>query len=58
MVLRAGRARRIPFFVRLFTFTELRDWLLAAGVASVDWYSEDGTPFTTTNRRLIVVAHR
>jgi hypothetical protein len=55
MVLRAGRARRIPFFVCLFTFTELRDWLLAAGV---DWYSEDGTPFTTTNRRLIVVAHR
>lgn len=58
MVLRAGRVRRIPFFVRLFTFTELRDWLLAAGFASVDGHSEDGTPFTTTSRRLVAVAHR
>jgi SAM-dependent methyltransferase len=58
IVMRAGRVRRIPFFVRLFAFTELRDWLLAAGFASVEGYGEDGTPFTTTSRRLIVVAHR
>jgi len=46
IVLRDGHMRRIPFFVRLFTFTELRDWLFAAGFASVDGYGEDGTPFS------------
>jgi SAM-dependent methyltransferase len=58
IVLRAGRVRRIPFFVRVFTFTELRDWLLAAGFTSVDGYGENGTSLSTASQRLIVVAHR
>lgn len=58
IVLRAGRVRRIPFFVRLFTFTELRDWLLTAGFASADGYGEDATPFSVTSRRMIVTAQR
>ncbi|MGZ4619475.1 MAG: class I SAM-dependent methyltransferase [Frankiaceae bacterium] len=58
IVLRAGRVRRIPFFVRLFTFTELRDWLLAAGFASIAAYSEDATPLAMTNRRMVVTAQR
>jgi hypothetical protein len=41
-MVRGGRVRRIPFFVRMFTFTELRDWLLAAGFTSVQDYGEDG----------------
>jgi SAM-dependent methyltransferase len=58
IVLRAGRLRRIPFFVRLFTFTELRDWLLTAGFGTVDGYGDDGMPFSMTSRRMIVTAQR
>jgi SAM-dependent methyltransferase len=58
IVVRAGRVRRIPFFARLFTFTELRDWLLAAGFARVDGYGEDATPFSTTSARMVVTARR
>jgi hypothetical protein len=57
-VLRGGRVRRIPFFVRLFTFTELRDWLLAAGLINVEGYGEDGTPLSMASRRLIATAQR
>jgi SAM-dependent methyltransferase len=58
IVLRSGRIRRISFFVRLFTFTELRDWLLAAGFTSIDGYGEDATPLSTASRRMIVTAQR
>ena len=58
IVLRAGRTRRIPFYVRLFTYTELRDWLLAAGFARTDGYGEDGAALSPTSRRLIVTAER
>lgn len=57
-VVRGGSIRRAEFFVRLFAFTELRDWLLAAGFRRVDGYGEDGTPLSRTSRRMIVVAHR
>ena len=42
-VVRDGRVRRVPYFVRMFTFTELRDWLLDAGFTSVRGYGEDAT---------------
>lgn len=58
VVLRAGGVRRIPFFTRLFTFTELRDWLLAAGFANVNGYGQDGAAFSLTSRRMIVTAQR
>ncbi|MCE7011804.1 class I SAM-dependent methyltransferase [Kibdelosporangium philippinense] len=57
-VIRAGRTRQVPFSVRLFTFTELRDWLLDAGFTNVAGYGEDGTPLAPENRRMIVVAQR
>lgn len=57
-VVRDGRVRRIPFFVRMFTFTELRDWLLAAGFTGVQGYGEDGSPLTLDSRRMITVARR
>jgi hypothetical protein len=41
---------------RLFTFTELRDWLLAAGFTDVDGYGDDATPLSPPSRRLIVTA--
>lgn len=57
-VVRAGKARRVPFFVRVFGFTELRDWLLQAGFAAVDGFGEDGNPLLPPHRRMIAVARR
>ena len=57
-VIRDNRVRRIPFFVRLFPFTELRDWLLDAGFNSVTGYGEDGNPLVAESQRMIVVAQR
>jgi SAM-dependent methyltransferase len=57
-VVRDGRTRRIPFFVRLFTYTELRDWLLTAGFTQIEGYGQDGAPLSPASRRLVVVGHR
>ena len=58
MIVRGGRVRRVPFFVRLFGFTELRDGLLGAGFTTVDGYDQDGAPLSAASRRLLVVAQR
>jgi SAM-dependent methyltransferase len=58
IIVRDGRVRRVPFFTRLFSFTELRDWLLQAGFATVDAYGEDGAPLSPASRRLLAVARR
>lgn len=58
LVLRGGRTRRVRFFVRLFTFTELRDWLTAAGFTAVNGYGDDAGPLIPASRRLIVTAKR
>lgn len=57
-IVRDGKVRRVPFTVRMFTFPELRDWLLRAGFTSVGVHGEQGTPFTLDSRRMIVVARR
>jgi SAM-dependent methyltransferase len=57
-IVRGGRARRIPFFVRMFTYPELRDWLLGAGFTEVAGFGEDGEPLTFDHRRMNVVARR
>lgn len=55
-VIRDGRARRLTFVKRLFSFPELRDWLLAAGFSTVTAYGEDGEPLTSSHQRMVVVA--
>ena len=55
-VLRDGHVRRMRFFTRMFTFTELRDWLLDAGFASVDVFDEQGAPLSLESRRMLVRA--
>jgi SAM-dependent methyltransferase len=55
---RGGLIRHVPFFVRMFTFTELRDWLFDTGFAAVDGYNEDGGSLAPDSRRMITVAHR
>jgi SAM-dependent methyltransferase len=57
-IVRDGRVRRTRFVKRLFAFPELRDWLLAAGFATVAGYGEDGRPLTADHQRMIVVADR
>ena len=56
-VVRGGPGRRLTFVKRLFGFPELRDWLLAAGFATVAGYGEDGQPLTAGHRRMVVVAN-
>jgi SAM-dependent methyltransferase len=56
IVVRAGRVRRMHFSVRTFTFTELRDWLGAAGFAEVTAVDHEGQPLTLEARRMLVVA--
>ena len=59
VVVRDGATRRAHFSVRAFTYTELRDWLLAAGFASVDGFdSESGEPLSLESRRMVTVARK
>jgi SAM-dependent methyltransferase len=55
-IIRDSLVRRTHFEVRMFTYPELRDWLLEAGFAAVAGYGEDGQPLTTQHRRLIAIA--
>jgi SAM-dependent methyltransferase len=55
-VVRGGQVRRLFFFTRLFSFTELRDWLVDAGFPRVDGYAGDGSPLASSSRRMILVA--
>jgi SAM-dependent methyltransferase len=57
-IVRDGRVRRAQYSVRFFTFTELRDWLLAAGFARVDGYDSGGGELTSETRRMVVVGSR
>ena len=51
-----GGVRRAPFAVRLFTYTELAEWLREAGCASFLGTDGDGSPLTLGSRRMNVVA--
>jgi SAM-dependent methyltransferase len=57
-IVRNGTVRKFQFFVRLFTFPELRDWLLAAGFSRAEAVGEDGEPLTAEHRRMITLAAR
>ena len=54
--IRNGERRERTYFVRMFSFTELRDWLLQAGFSSVTGYAGDGDELTAASRRMILVA--
>jgi SAM-dependent methyltransferase len=56
VMIRDGKIRRAFFFTRLFSFTELRDWLLQAGFQAVEGYAGDGGPLTASAPRMILVA--
>jgi SAM-dependent methyltransferase len=58
VLIRDGRVRRFSFSVRMFIAAELRDWLLDAGFAQVDFYDGDGEPLTAEGRRMLTIARR
>jgi SAM-dependent methyltransferase len=53
---RAGRMRRTEFSVRVFAFTEIRDWLLDAGFSDVRGVDREGAYLTIESRRMAVIA--
>jgi SAM-dependent methyltransferase len=56
ILVRNGRVRRTRFSIRMFTSTELRDWLLEAGFSAVAAYDPDGAGFSLQSRRMLTVA--
>jgi SAM-dependent methyltransferase len=58
VVVRDWRTRRFEFDVRMFTFTELRGWLLDAGFEAVEVYDGEGNELTLDSWRMITVASR
>lgn len=58
IIIRDGAIRRAHYFVRMFTFSEIRDWLLEAGFTTVDGYDEHGHPLSLDSNRMLVLAQR
>lgn len=58
VMVRRGLVRRTRYSVRMFTFPEIRDWLLDAGFTDVRAFGEQGEPLTMDHRRMIVSARR
>jgi SAM-dependent methyltransferase len=55
-IIRDARVRQHSFFTRLFSFTELRAWLLDTGFETVEGFSGEGADLTATSPRLLVRA--
>jgi hypothetical protein len=59
IVIRNGVRKEKPFFVRLYNPTELRDWLVRAGMEiNLIYGGYDISPLGEDSRRMIVVAMR
>ncbi len=57
-VLRGGRSRTFEVRVRLFTFTELREWLERAGFVDVRAFGRDGEPLRIDHSRMVVLGSK
>lgn len=59
IVIRNGKRKDKPFFVRLYSFKEIREHLSVAGLtvrkSFGDW---DGTPFTSSSKRMLIIAEK
>lgn len=59
IVIRNGERRDKPFFIRLYSATEVRDLLLQAGLALEQVYGGwEGQPLSTESRRMIIIARK
>lgn len=52
-----GESRKVFYSFRLFTFPEIKSWLLNAGFSHVEVFSEKGGAFTLDSKRMLIVAH-
>jgi SAM-dependent methyltransferase len=57
-IIKEGQVRESSYFTRMFSFTELRDWLLWAGFSAVSGFAGDGSELLRTSRRMILVAEK
>lgn len=58
IIIRDGRVRRMRFFVRMLSYTELSTWLHQAGYRRVAGYDQDGQELAAGSRRVIVIAEK
>ena len=59
IVIRNGKRRDKPFFVRLYSPNEMKSLLKKAGLKLLKIYSDwEGKPFTNDSRRMIIVAEK
>ncbi len=59
IVIRNGKKKDKPFFVRLYNPTEMKDLLNKAGLQIYKMYSNwDAKPFTSDSRRMIIIAKK
>jgi SAM-dependent methyltransferase len=57
-VSRGGQERERRMSLRVFTFSELRDWMLAAGFRKVLGYGPRGSTLEADSPRLVIVARK
>ncbi|MGC9338023.1 MAG: class I SAM-dependent methyltransferase [Candidatus Cloacimonadia bacterium] len=59
IVIRNGRRKDKPFFIRLYNPTEIRDLLRRAGLSIYKMYADfSSKPFTYESRRMIIIAKK
>lgn len=57
-VLRGGRSRTFEVRVRMFTFTELREWLGRAGFVDMRALGQDGEPLRLDHSRMLALGSK
>lgn len=57
-VVRGSEVYRAQYTVRLFNFTELKDWLVSAGFVSVAGFGADGEPLSEESPHMVVLAQK
>lgn len=54
--LRNGETTKTKYNIRLFTYTEISDWMKIAGYEDICGYGREGETFSLESKRMIVVA--
>jgi SAM-dependent methyltransferase len=54
LIVREGHVKRQDYVLRLFSFTEIADWLQTAGIEDVRVWGDQGGPLTLRSRKMYV----
>lgn len=57
-VFRANHRRDFRYYTRLFTFTEIKEWLHQSGFISVDAFNHNARPLETFSTRMLIAAKK